>query len=256
MGIFLIFDLSNLIFYRYYAIKKYFTIQKREIHTNEFKEKFLDFDAIINKIKKKFKLKNIKDDNILFLKDCKRANIWRNNYLKSYKQSRKYNEEIGEYFNLAYTSYFNNKNIIECEHAEADDICSVLVDYIINNIKYDNIFIFTNDQDYLQLIKNDNIFLFDMQLNNLINKSIGNYKDDLMYKCILGDKSDNISPITQRIGKKTALNYINNIKEFETYLENNKNIKNKYELNKLLIDLDNIPDELKQQIILKIKQAL
>ena len=53
----LIFDLSNLIFYRYYALKKYFTLQKKSIENNndEFKNHFIQFDKFINKLINKLK---------------------------------------------------------------------------------------------------------------------------------------------------------------------------------------------------------
>jgi hypothetical protein len=251
----LLFDLSNLIFYRYYSIKKYFNIKNEELHTPEFKQKFLEFDSIINKIRVKFKIKEI--DNIYYLKDCLRSNIWRHKYIDNYKGNRKYNSEIGEYFKLAYENYFQDKNIIEENYVEADDICGVFVNYILDkNISYDNIYIFTSDLDYLQLKYNSNIHIYDMKLNNIVNKSLGNYNLDLKQKCIIGDKSDNISPIINRLNKKLLSEYINNDTLFQTMLNNNPIIKQKYELNCRMIDLNNIPSDLKLKIINKIKKYL
>jgi len=252
----LLFDLSNLIFYRYYSIKKYFNMKKEEIHTEEFINKFLEFDAILYKIQQKLKIKYI-DNNIFYLKDCKRSNIWRNKYIENYKGTRKYNKEIGEYFKIAYDKYFNSKNIIEEDTAEGDDICGVFVNYIINNnIPYDNIYIFTSDLDYLQLKYNNNIHIYDMKLNNLSLKSLGNYNIDLKYKCIIGDKSDNINPIINRINKNLLTTFINDDNILQEYLKNNPEIKKKYINNCLIIDLNNIPKTLKQNIIKKIKRYI
>lgn len=253
----ILFDLSNLIFYRYYSIKKYFNMRKEEIHTENFKKKFLEFDAIIYKIQKKLKIKDIDDNNIFYLKDCRRSDIWRHKYINNYKGNRKYNSEIGEYFTLAYNNYFNTKNVIEEDMLEGDDICGVFVNYIIDNkISYDNIYIFTSDIDYLQLRYNDNIYIYDMKLSDLSLKSLGNYKMDLKHKCIVGDKSDNIEPIINRINKTQLTTFINNNDILQEYLKNNPEIKKKYITNCLVIDLNNIPTTLKQNVIKKIKMYI
>ncbi len=251
----ILFDLSNLIFYRYYSIQKYFNFKQKELHTEEFKNKFLDFDSILYKISKKLNIKDIiNNENIYYLKDCKRSDIWRHKYVENYKGNRKHNPEIKEYFTLAISKYFYNKNIIEENFLEADDICAIFVNYIIhNNIKYDNMYIFTSDIDYLQLKYNNNIHIYDMKLSNLSNKSLGDYKKDLIYKCIMGDKSDNIKPVFNRINKKLLMTYINEHHTFMDYLDKNPDIKKKYDLNCLLIDLNNVPDKLKNNVINKIK---
>jgi hypothetical protein len=246
----LLFDLSNLIFYRYYSIKKYFALKKEPIDTPEFIAKFLDFDSVVLKIQKKFKLKEF---DIYYLKDCKRANIWRHKYLDNYKGNRKYNPEIGNYFKLAFDNYFCNQTVIEEEYAEADDICGVFVNYIKN---YDDLYIFTSDLDYLQLQYNNKIHLYDLKLNNLNTKSLGDYKLDLKYKCIIGDKSDNIKPIINRMDKTTTMKYINDDKLFQEMLKENPTIKKKYELNCKVIELNNIPKDLKIKITNKIKQYI
>ena len=255
----LIFDLSNLIFYRYYALKKYFTLQKKSIENNteEFKNHFIQFDNFINKLIHKLKLK-YDTNHIIFLKDCHRKDIWRNKILPSYKQNRPNNTEIGEYFNYAYNHYFsstNNINICSADNAEADDICSILIDYLIDNksqINYDNIYVFTSDQDYLQLIKTDYIFVYDNRLNNLADKSLGNYTKDLKYKCIIGDKSDNIPPII-KLSKNSALKYLNNDELFKKLLNINPEANKQYTINCSLIDLNNIPNHIKDNILSKIK---
>jgi len=256
----LIFDLSNLIFYRYYALKKYFTLQKKSIENNndEFKNHFIQFDKFINKLINKLKLKH-DINHIIFLKDCRRKDIWRNNILSSYKQNRPNNTEIGEYFKYAYEHYFenedNNINICSTDNAEADDICSILIDYLIDNkqqINYDDIYIFTSDQDYLQLIKTEYIHVYDNKLNNLANKSMGNYILDLKYKCIIGDKSDNIPPI-MKLSKNTALKYLNDNELFNKLLTMKPEVEKQYQINCSLINLNNIPENIKTNILSKIK---
>ena len=78
-------------------------------------------------------------------------------------------------------------------------------------------------------------------------------KVDLELKIIKGDKSDNIPSIKNRIGEKTALNYINNKPLFEKLLEDN-NINEQYKKNRLLIDFDYIPKELENKILKKLEK--
>lgn len=243
---YLFIDLSYFIFYLYYSKKKYFQCQKLNtdnlINNEDFMLLFTDFTKKINEIKKKLKLNN--DIKIIFGKDCKRKDIWRNEIFPDYKQSRKINNEVGEFFIYTYEKIINNYNYIEIEKCEADDVIGVLTKYLSKDNK---VYIITGDLDYLQLI-NENVEIYDLKYNNLKNKSIG--ENDLLKKILLGDKSDNIPSIHKKLGEKTVLKYLNNKNELEKKLED-KEIKTQYELNKKLIDMNNIPTEYIEKIINK-----
>ena len=86
-----------------------------------------------------------------------------------------------------------------------------------------------------------------MKLNNLRDKSLGNRYNDLLHKILIGDKSDNIPAIHKKLGPKTVLKYLENKDELKKKLEDPEIFKI-YNRNKILIDMDNIPDKYKENI--------
>jgi len=97
--------------------------------------------------------------------------------------------------------------------------------------------------DYLQLI-DENTKIINLANKDISERSIGDPKLDLRIKLIMGDKSDNIQPIHKGIGQKIALKLaLLSDEDFEAYLIE-KNCKDKYENNKLLVDFSMIPEEL------------
>jgi 5'-3' exonuclease len=118
-------------------------------------------------------------------------------------------------------------------------------------IKYDKVckvVIITGDHDYLQLLDEEGrVDIFDLKCKSLKDKSLGNSKKDLLHKILIGDKSDNIKAIHTKLGPKTALKYIDNENELKKKLED-LSIKEKFELNSILIDMDKIPDKFKENI--------
>ena len=114
----------------------------------------------------------------------------------------------------------------------------------IKSLDYTNkLIIITNDNDYLQLI-DENTKIINLANKDIGERSIGDPKLDLRIKLIMGDKSDNIQPIHKGIGQKIALKLASlSNEEFEEYLIE-KNCKDKYENNRLLVDFTMIPKEL------------
>ena len=122
---------------------------------------------------------------------------------------------------------------------EADDIISV----IARNTTNEKI-ILTNDNDYLQLL-NENTTIMNATYKDISSRSLGCPKKDLLMKILIGDTSDNISSI---VTKSTAKTLIEMSKEnLQEYLSNH-NLIDKFNFNKNLIDMDNIPEEYKNLI--------
>jgi DNA polymerase-1 len=124
-----------------------------------------------------------------------------------------------------------------------------MFDTYLNNI---HITIITNDNDYIQLMNIDR--LSDINQNNVL--MIKNLQDKsicdrvncssqiyINVKKILGDKSDNIPSITRKCGEKTAFKLASNQDMLNNLLEKDRDAKKQYELNDLLIDFKNIPEE-------------
>ena len=99
--------------------------------------------------------------------------------------------------------------------------------------------------DYLQLAHSQ-INLINLRLKPLATtkNSTGDPKQDLFIKIVTGDKSDNISGVFPKCGKKTAIKYWNDKELFKKKLHSNEEYVKKYENNKKIIDFNEIPQEL------------
>ena len=251
---FILIDGSYFIFYKFYALLNWWKLAKDQdniddfIDLNEFKEKFIKtFSDKLNEIEKKLKIKNsIK----IVAKDCPRSEIWRNKYVDNYKDNRndKKNAYCKKFFTLVYKEKLFEKNniktILKHKNLEADDCIAITTKYIIEKYKNSNVWIIANDMDYLQL-SNERVNIINLKYVNLSNQksSTGDAKCDKFCKIICGDKSDNIKGIFNKCGIKTALKLYNNQELFKEKLKN-KDVYNKYKLNKKLIDFDEIPPDL------------
>ena len=109
------------------------------------------------------------------------------------------------------------------------------------------IYIVASDADYIQL-KTPQINIVNLKYQSIINNKtiFEDSKKSLFCKIVSGDKSDNIPPIIKRCGIKTAIKYYENRELFEKLLEDNPNAKQQFELNKKLIDFNEIPENLKK----------
>lgn len=241
-----------MIFYRYYAIlswyKKAFPDDlelNQEIINEKFKKKFLEG---IDELSKKYKTPH---NNILLCCDCPQDKIWRKKIFSEYKKGRKEDKEIPKAFKIFFKDIYplleiKNIQLFRCEHAEADDIVSIITKELQSEHK---ITIITSDLDYLQLInENTQIFTLKKKNNNLKEKSLGDPQLDLKVKIIIGDKSDNISGCFPRCGQKTAIKYIKENK-LEAMFEKYPGSKEKYKFNEKIIDFEFIPTMIKKDIL-------
>ena len=84
---------------------------------------------------------------------------------------------------------------------------------------------------------------------NLREKSLGSRKLDLGVKIIVGDNSDNIPKCFPKCGQKTAIKYVNNPELLDKAFAKYPGSKEKFILNKTLIDFNCIPSNIQQNII-------
>ena len=75
-------------------------------------------------------------------------------------------------------------------------------------------------------------------------KSLGSKEKDIAMKCIVGDASDCIPKIFNRIGAKTALKLIDSKDLLMKKFKENPGSFDMYSKNNLLVNFDNIPDYL------------
>lgn len=236
---YLFIDGSYYCFYRYYAIRSWYNrynkIEENEnlMENKEFKEKY--DKLFINKIDEFIKKINIQNFKFFIAQDCRRCDIWRNEFHDNYKGNRNQNDNnIGSFIKHSYNELFPKLiekykgHLLYVDKLEADDCISIYVNYLKKN-NYDNIYIITNDNDYLQLI-DDNIHIYNLRYKLINQKLYGLSPQEYLYnKICLGDKSDNISPVCS---SKRSLNKLS-----KEDIENNEI----YKKNRMLIDFNFIP---------------
>ena len=265
----LLVDNSYNAFYRINATMTWFKFSHPEIDTNsenfiwEKNEEFLNkldkmYLTSLNKITKKH---NISQKNIYFCMDCCRKDIWRMDIYGNYKKNRSTNYDLSGIFKYIYSVIIprivkeNGVSIISYHRAEADDIIAVIKNYVREQKPDKKIVIITSDHDYLQLLDN-NTYIYNLKSKLLNNKSCGDPKKDLEIKILMGDPSDNIPKIFPKCGYKTALKYSEDNKLFEKKVLSNCEYKQKYLLNKELIDFTFIPENIKKGIIQKYEKII
>jgi 5'-3' exonuclease len=258
--IFIFIDGSYFCFYRYYSLLTWWKNAYPEnpledpIANEQFVEKFKKtFTENMKIIPKKIGLD--KTDKPIFIvgKDCKRENIWRNEYFDKYKEHRKNSMEDGfmggPFFKMAYEeNLFVNggaKAILKHPHLEADDCIALSVKHILKTIPHAKIYVITSDKDYLQ-IACERVRLFSLTFKELTEQksSHGDAEMDLFCKIVTGDQSDGIPSVFKKCGPKTALKYYNDQELFYKKLEEDVEAKKIYERNKKIIDFDEIPKNL------------
>lgn len=252
---FILVDGSYYVFFRYYAILNWFKLAKKDetledpIENEIFREKFKStFVSKLKDIPKKLKINN---PIMLVARDCPRETIWRMKHLPSYKANRVYDDTFlgGPFFKMAYNEDLfikgGAKIILKYPTLEADDCVAITAKNILTKFPKANITIITSDMDYLQLA-NSQITLYDLKFKKLTERksSYNDAEKDLFVKIVTGDKSDNISSVFKKCGPKTACKYYDNKELFYKKLEQEEGAKEKYELNKKIIDFNMIPQDL------------
>lgn len=248
----IIIDQSYYIFNRYYATYSWYKRWKDteldyeniDVNSEFILAFFRHFENDMKKIMKKYK--TIKS-NIIFCIDCCRSDIWRNKIYDNYKLTRTKKSNFNSIIFNLFENYIHNNNYNYCEYSEleADDIAFLIQRKIKEILVNPKIVIITNDNDYLQMY-DENTQIINMQLKDLSLRIKNNPIIELEYKIIYGDKSDNIIKIQSGLNKENAL-------KIATMSENDRNkyliennLMSRYLLNKKLVDLREIPVELKE----------
>jgi 5'-3' exonuclease len=266
------------VFYRTFALVNWWKLSHKDdpnptpisqLHENdEFITRFKEvFKSKLIEIPKKLKLP--KDTPIQYIigKDCPRKDIWRMNLYSGYKGTREdYSNTDAEktpnklnpkpFFELVYkedlfqtTGMRHPLTMLFNPSLEADDCLAIAAKRLLQNAPQNSqIYIITSDTDYIQLCQ-PRIHLVNLKFKpvNTEKNSFGNPQKDLLFKIILGDKSDNIPSVFKKCGKKTAEKYCNDISLFEQKLIADECI-DQYKLNRRLIDFNEIPDFLQTDI--------
>ena len=256
----LIADASYMVFYTYYAILKFY---KSYFNDNPDIPNIMKSPLFESKFRRMFRRKiiDIATDNgvpltnVVFATDCDRESIWRRGVYPEYKASRSPKSEFNPVaFDVTLDSIIpamceeHGMSAIKVPRAEADDIAGVLHGYV-RGIGDAKVVIITNDNDYIQLADTNtvitNLAREDVSARKCETLTAGEY---LLCKILCGDKSDNLPGAVPRCGMKTAEKLVRNKDKLEKALKD-KDAYRRFELNRDLMDLSRVPEDIKEAII-------
>lgn len=261
---YILIDASYYIFYRYYAAYAWYKRRKdvpplvvEDILTNDVFVAMYDkkFEEEVLKLARKHK---VPTHHVIFAKDCTRASIWRMQHDPTYKQNRDERLESfnGHIFKHTYQTLMPKlaaqygMRMLEFPQAEADDVIAVLHQKIRSTQSRDvPIVIVTNDNDLLQLLDARTLIKNMAGLELKIRFTEEQLAVFTRYKVIMGDKSDNIQPIFQKCGAKTALKLATDAVAWQKKLTSLPDCAASYKRNDVLINFDNIPPHIRTGIL-------
>lgn len=195
---------------------------------------------------------------------CDNTNYWRKQIFPYYKANRKKKQENSE---MDWKAIFECMNkirselkeffpyrVIDIESAEADDIIGTLVKNFGNEVGGEPILILSGDKDFIQLQTYGNVKQYDPTRKKWISHNNPEvYLKEHIMKGDVGDgvpnilSSDNTFVVGERQRPLTA-------KKMEKYLKMSPNemetvIARNYFRNAQLIDLNYIPDNIKEKVM-------
>jgi hypothetical protein len=263
---YLLIDLSYYNFYRFYAIKQWYTRahpedkfeddydwSKNTLFYEKFKKLYLE---TLSTFQKKFK-----PSKIILCRDCPRSTIWRMSIFSEYKGTRDLNNKNftggKNIFEKIYSEIIpeileKNKNMdmICAPQLEADDLIYLTIKNINESTtinKPEIIRVISSDNDLLQIVGEfDNVDLLDAKMKSYKEKAGKTRDETLLKKIILGDTSDNIPKAFKKVGEKTAQILIDNPEKLMDKLKEDKDGFEQFAKNKLLVDFHYIPEELQE----------
>ena len=265
---YLLVDSSYVSFYRFFSTLIWYTNtfpndeitdqcdwSKNAIFIDRYDKLYM---SSIDKIRYKY---DIPYENVIIVRDCPREHIWRMDIYPEYKATRKNTcsfknkrFNIGSIFKHIYSKLYPQieskykLQIVKFDNAEADDVIAILSKKIHEIDTNRLIVIITNDNDYLQLV-NEKILIWSLQ-NKLLNIKVDiNSKDLLLKKILKGDDSDNIPTCLENNDDEYISNLLGDKAKLNNLLNTNELFKNKFELNRRLIDFNYIPDNIQNNVI-------
>lgn len=267
-------DTSYTSFYRFFATLRWLSLAEPELYKEKKEDVKYDWsknEKFMEKYEKMY-LKSIidlvrqavyKKSKVIFCMDSPKENVWRFKYMKDYKADR-CDLTLKSNFKPTFEDTYNRiipKIIKEnpdkiyslrMDKLEADDIIAVISKYYEKKEPDMKIYLISGDQDFLQLGRPNLIFM-NYKTKKGLTLTPEEAKEALKNKILTGDCSDNIPSIFPKDKKilplKKRKELIEDEIKLKEYLKENPDIKEKYELNKIMIDFNNIPKDLQKNII-------
>ena len=202
--------------------------------------------------------------DIIFAQDDKVSKSFRKDIYPEYKLQRAFApksfkiQPIKEYIN---NIIFKDLDVeerygyrfVKVDGAEGDDVIATIMQSLDG---YMLKVLFASDKDFLQI---DGIKQFDLSGKEVVRKW-GDEKlsahDFMMMKLLLGDVSDNIPKVFDKVGPKKALKLIHDNDALKAKLKKNQASAKRFKMNKKLICFSEIPKELKDKILEKVNEKV
>ena len=215
----------------------------------------------------------IEHKNIIFARDCSKSKIWRIDLYPEYKQERRDAKDserkfaLGGSFNCIYNEIVpdfldNGALLVSAPASEGDDIIAVLA----RNRVADKLIVLASDRDLLQLVDKDvtmidasgKLITYSLELE-IPEEELDNInftgKHYIFIKALMGDRSDGISQIHKRCGKKTAIKYFFDPSLLREKMNQDDNITEIIKNNISIMDFDYIPPEINDAIMAEYKRV-
>ena len=205
---------------------------------------------------------------------CDAGNTWRKQYFPYYKASRKKNRdssdldfnEIFRILNMVRDEISQNLpyKVIQIDGCEADDIIASLAMETQEFGKDEKVMIISSDKDFIQLQKYGNVSQFSpMQKKVVTDKNPRMYLFEHVIKGDTGDGIPNILSSDDTFVTEGKRQTPVSKKKIEHWLENAQDLKSvmdddtyrNYQRNKTLIDLTEIPNDVREKIINTFEEA-
>jgi 5'-3' exonuclease len=267
-------DTSYTSFYRFFATLRWLSLAEPELYKEKKDDNKYDWsknEKFMEKYEKMY-LKSIidlvkqaiyKKSKVIFCMDSPKENVWRFKYMKDYKADRcdltlknNFKPTFEETYNRIIPKIIKDNSdkisSLRMDKLEADDIIAVICKYYEKKDPDMKIYLISGDKDFLQLGRPNLIFL-NYKSKKGITLTPDEAKEALKNKILNGDCSDNIPSIFPKDKKILSLKrrkeLIEDENKLKEYLKENPEIKEKYELNKIMIDFNNIPKDLQKSIV-------
>ena len=254
-------DVSYLLFYRINALRTWHKHRTKEDATDDimlsetFKDKLLErIDFTIKQL-----FKTHQPHAILCGYDG--HNNWRKQEYNDYKKGRVHHSATLKLFQYGQSYILNQSMNVPCQiihqqhdALEADDFIHFATRKLCAEKENVRVVIIANDHDYLPLLGSCNVHVFSLKSkNNELKLPLNSTKDHpltgeqyLLYKIIMGDKSDNIMPVFKGYGKVRSLRLVCDTNALDNLLTTaDKETLHRYKTNRRLIDNRCLPDALK-----------
>ena len=278
-------DASYNTFYRFFATLRWYQLAHKEKYKeiddkskyDWYKDKIFreKYEKMYIESIEKFLGKDILENcMMIFCQDAKQSTLWRHKLVGSSEFPEQYKGErpdldakhnFRNLFDFTYNKLLSKlkkeKNYpiykLKFGNTEADDIIAVITLYLKKKLPGQKIIIVSGDDDFTQLGR-DNVSILNYRKKKLITFEDGECEDKLRLKIIMGDKSDNIPGIFPKSRKEVSLKTRKAVKEsmieMVKFLDENPEIKKKFELNEKLIDFRKIPKKIQNPIIKEFKK--